>query len=90
MLDLLNTMSLGTADGMNSLITTAKSILTWLQRFGIVSCAIGYCVGGYYFIWGGEKGRHQAKVWLIGATVGLVIVMGALGLATGVDNQVKF
>lgn len=75
---------------MESLIATGLSILEWAQRLGIISAAIAICVGGYYLIWGGDRGRSKAIGWLIGAVVGLVIVGGAYTLAQGIDTNIKF
>lgn len=77
-------------DGMEGLISTGQSILEWAQRLGIISAAIAFCIGGYYLIFGGDRGRGKATGWFIGGAVGLVIVMGAYGLAQGIDNNIKF
>lgn len=78
------------ADGMDGLITTGEAILKWMQRLGLIGAAISFCIGGYFLMFGGQQGRHKASTWFIGGAVGLVVVMGAYGLATGIDNNVKF
>lgn len=75
---------------MEGLISTGQSILEWAQRLGMISAAIAYCIGAYYLIWGGDRGRGKSVGWFIGGTVGLVIVMGALGIAQSVDSNIKF
>ncbi|MEK4306892.1 MULTISPECIES: hypothetical protein [Oceanobacillus] len=75
---------------MESLIETGKDILEWAQRLGLISAAIAFCIGGYFLIWGGDRGRGRSVGWFIGAAVGLVIVMGAYGLAEGIDSNIKF
>lgn len=77
-------------DGMQNLIDTGEDILKWLQRGGIVGAAIAFCIGGYFLIFGGDRGRGRAVGWFIGAAVGLVVVMGALALAKGVDQNIRF
>ncbi|MDC2867339.1 hypothetical protein [Bacillus sp. BP-3] len=86
----LNQLILGAGDGMGSLVNTGESVLTWAQRLGIISAAIAFCIGGYYLIWGGERGRHKSIGWFIGSALGLIIVMGAKGLAEGVNSNIKF
>lgn len=75
---------------MEGLISTGQAILEWAQRLGMISAAIAFCIGGYYLIWGGDRGRGKSIGWFIGAAVGLVIVMGALGIAQSVDSNIKF
>lgn len=78
------------ADGMGGLIKTGESILEWAQRLGLIGAAIAFCIGGYYLMFGGDRGRGRSIGWFIGGAVGLVVVMGAYGLATGIDNNIKF
>lgn len=75
---------------MEGLISTGQAILEWAQRLGLISAAIAFCIGGYYLIWGGDRGRGKSIGWFIGAAVGLVIVMGAYGIATSIDSNIKF
>lgn len=75
---------------MEGLISTGQAILEWAQRLGMISAAIAFCIGGYYLIWGGDRGRGKSIGWFIGAAVGLVIVMGAYGIAQSVDSNIKF
>lgn len=92
MLDLLSSMPLvlGAADGMNGLIETGTSILKWAQRLGLIGAALAFCIGGYFLMLGGDRGRGRSVGWFIGGAVGLVIVMGAYGLASGIDSNIKF
>lgn len=89
-MDLLNFALGAGVDGMTSLITSATSILKWAQRLGLIGAALSFCVGGYYLMWGGQSGRQHAKGWFIGGAVGLVVVMGAYGLASGLNNNINF
>ncbi|MCZ2260783.1 hypothetical protein [Sporosarcina sp. G11-34] len=75
---------------MEGLISTGQSVLEWAQQLGLISAAIAFCIGGYYLIWGGDRGRGKSIGWFIGAAVGLVIVMGAYGIAQGIDGNIKF
>ncbi len=75
---------------MEGLISTGQAILEWAQRLGLISAAIAFCIGGYYLIWGGDRGRGKSIGWFIGGAVGLVIVMGAYGIATSVDTNIRF
>lgn len=75
---------------MEGLISTGQAILEWAQRLGMISAAIAFCIGGYYLIWGGDRGRGRSIGWFIGGAVGLVIVMGAYGIAESVDSNIKF
>ncbi|MCM3186812.1 hypothetical protein ABEY50_27560 [Priestia megaterium] len=99
MLDLLNSvdvtqltshLTLGAADGMNSLIESGKSIIKWAQRGAIVATALAFIVGGYFLILGGDKGRHKCIAWFVGGSLGLIVVMGAYALADGVNSNVRF
>lgn len=75
---------------MDGLIDTGQSILEWAQTLGLIAAAIAFCIGGYFLILGGDRGRSKAVGWFIGGAVGLVIVMGAYGLAEGIDSNIKF
>lgn len=83
-------MYLYASDGMTGLVQTGEAILRWAQRLGLIGAAIAFCVGGYYLMFGGDRGRGRSVGWFIGGAVGLVVVMGAYGLATGIDNNIKF
>lgn len=75
---------------MEGLIATGQAILEWAQQLGLLSAAIAFCIGGYYLIWGGDRGRGKSVGWFIGGAVGLVIVMGAYGIAQSIDSNIKF
>jgi len=75
---------------MEGLISTGTAILEWAQRLGLISAAIAFCIGGYYLIWGGDRGRGKSIGWFIGSAVGLIIVMGAYGIAQSIDTNIKF
>jgi hypothetical protein len=78
------------ADGMTNLISTGEAILLWAQRLGLIGAALAFCVGGYYLMFGGDRGRGKSVGWFLGGAVGLIVVMGAYGIATGIDNNITF
>lgn len=75
---------------MEGLIATGQAILTAMQALGLITAAISIGIGAYYLIVGGEQGRRKAVQWFIGAAVGLVILMGASAIASGIDQNIKF
>jgi hypothetical protein len=75
---------------MESLIATAQAILEWLQMPAIIGAAIGFCIGGYYLMFGGDQGRQKAIKWFVGASVGLVIILGSFTLANSVSTNISF
>ncbi|MYL22065.1 hypothetical protein GLW04_19505 [Halobacillus litoralis] len=87
---MFNNFMLMAADGMNGLISTGESILGWAQRLGLIGAAIAFCIGGYFLMFGGDRGRGRSVGWFLGGAVGLIVVMGAYGIATGIDSNIKF
>lgn len=75
---------------MDGLIETGQQILEWAQRLGLIGAAIAFCIGGYFLMFGGDRGRSRSIGWFIGGAVGLIIVMGAYGLAEGVNDNISF
>ena len=75
---------------MDGLIETALATLEWAQRFGLIAAAAAFTVGGYFLMVGGDRGRPKAIGFFVGGAVGLVIVMGAYGLAEGINSNIKF
>ena len=75
---------------MDGLIDTGLPILEWAQRLGLIAAAIAFCAGGYFLMLGGDRGRPKAIGFFIGAAVGLVVVMGAYGIAESIDSNIKF
>ncbi|WP_242230099.1 hypothetical protein [Bacillus cereus group sp. BfR-BA-01329] len=88
MLELLSNLMIG--DAMDGLVKTGNSIIQWAQRGAMVGAAIAFCIGGYFLIFGGDRGRSKCIGWFIGGAVGLVIVMGCSVLAESVNSNVKF
>lgn len=78
------------AAGIDGLVSTGEQILSMAQTMGLIAAAIALCVGGYYLILGGDRGRTKSVGWFIGAAAGLVIVMGAYGLAQAIDSNISF
>ncbi|TCI75691.1 hypothetical protein EVJ20_13465 [Exiguobacterium sp. SH0S1] len=62
---------------------TGLSLLQFFQGLAVIAAAIAFAIGGFYFIFGGDRGRSKA-------VVGLIIVMGAFTLAEMVDQNIKF
>ncbi|WEA41772.1 hypothetical protein [Lysinibacillus fusiformis] len=75
---------------MENFIATMTNLLTWLQMPSLILAAIAICVAGYFWKLGGQDGRRIAKTILIGAGVGLLLVNGALALATSVNTNITF
>lgn len=75
---------------MDGLIETGQQILEWAQRLGLIGAAIAFCIGGYFLMFGGDRGRSRSIGWFIGGAVGLIIVMGAYGLAESVNDNISF
>lgn len=75
---------------MDGIMETGLAILEWGQKFGLVAAAIAFLTGGYFLILGGDRGRPKAIGFFIGAAVGLVVVMGAYGIAESIDSNIKF
>ncbi|KSU47677.1 hypothetical protein AS033_15600 [Exiguobacterium indicum] len=69
---------------------TGLSLLNFFQGLAVISAAISFVVAGYYFIFGGDRGRSKAVGWLIGGAVGLIIITGAVTLAEMVNDNIKF
>jgi hypothetical protein len=85
------TQSLAIASvGTNGLVSTGQRILTMGQTLGLICAAIGLCVGGFYLMLGGDGGRRKSVGWFIGAGVGLVVVMGAYGIAQSINSNISF
>ncbi|WP_298788581.1 hypothetical protein [uncultured Marinococcus sp.] len=76
--------------GVNDLVSTGERIISTAQTLGLISAAIALCVGGYYLMLGGDNGRRKSVGWFIGALAGLVVVMGAYGIAQAIDSNISF
>lgn len=75
---------------MDGLISTGQELLEWAQRLGMIGAAIAFCIGGYYLMFGGDRGRGRSIGWFIGGAVGLVVVMGAYSIAQSIDGNIQF
>ena len=75
---------------MDGLTGTGLAILEWAQTLGIIAAALAFCVGGYFLILGGDRGRPKAIGFFVGAAVGLIIVMGAHNIAESINDNIKF
>lgn len=75
---------------MEQFIANATSFLAWIQMPSLICAAIAIAIAGYFWLAGGQDGRRMAKGFLIGAVVGLVLINGALALATSVNTNLTF
>jgi len=69
---------------------TGLSLIQFFQGLAVISAAIAFAIAGFYFIFGGDRGRSKAVSWLVGGAVGLIIIMGAVALAEIVNEKIKF
>lgn len=75
---------------MEGLQATGMSLIEWAQILGPLAAAVAIIIGGFYLIVGGDRGRPKAIGWFIGAALGLIIVMGAIGIAESINDNIKF
>ncbi|GED65576.1 hypothetical protein [Lysinibacillus fusiformis] len=75
---------------MEQFIANATAFLEWAQKPSLICAAIASLIAGYFLMAGGQDGRRTAKNILIGAGVGLLLVNGALALATSVNTNFTF
>ena len=75
---------------MEGLTSTALALLEWAQDLGLIAAAIAFLTGGYFLMLGGDRGRPKAIGFFIGAAAGLIVVMGAYGIAESINNNIKF
>jgi hypothetical protein len=71
-------------------ISSMTSFLAWLQMPSLILAALAICVAGYMWKLGGQEGRRMAKMILVGVIGGLVLVNGALAIATSVNTNIQF
>lgn len=75
---------------MNTLIANLTGFLEWAQKPSLIVGAIMVLIAGYFWLTGGQDGRRIAKGLLIGVAVGLILINGALGLATEFNSNITF
>ncbi|MBS6502194.1 MAG: hypothetical protein KH415_11290 [Clostridium sp.] len=68
-------------DVIQRIATMGGDIVGWMQLLSVVAAAIAFGIGGFIQIFGGAEGLRKAKPWYIGATVGLVFILGATAIA---------
>lgn len=68
---------------LNNLISEGKTLLPVLAIAAVL-------VGAYFHTTGGREGLDKAKKWYIGATVGLVIGLGANALVDLIRTNLTF
>lgn len=67
-----------------------RRILRGLKTIAVPGGFIGVAIGGLYYIFGGEQGKHTAKVWWLSTLIGVAIVMGADAIVNWVSHNAKF
>lgn len=67
-----------------------KRVLRGLKKVAVPGGFIGVAIGGYYYIFGGEQGKHKAKGWWLSTLIGVAIVMGADAIVNWVSHNAKF
>ena len=68
-------------DVIQRIATMGGDLVGWMQLLSVVAAAIAFGIGGFIQIFGGAEGLRKAKPWYIGATVGLVFILGATAIA---------
>ena len=69
-------------DVIEQIVSLINDGVGWGQAIAVAGCAGAYAVGGIIHIFGGPEGGRKAKGWYIGATLGLIVVLGASSLAS--------
>lgn len=67
-----------------------NEFVTWMQILAIPGAAIAFGIGGFQQMFGGAEGMRKAKPWYIGASVGLVFVIGASAIASFLKMKITF
>ncbi|MEB7800344.1 hypothetical protein NGC89_02540 [Staphylococcus xylosus] len=66
------------------------NLLGGLRKVAPMSGAFCYAVGAYFWKFGGDNGKRNAKSWWIGTTVALIIIFGANSLVNWVQTNGRF
>jgi len=69
---------------------SGMSLIRFIQGFGLLFAIAGFCVGAYFLMVGGARGRMMCIGWFIGADAGLMILMGAHDIAGAIEGQSQF
>lgn len=77
-------------DVVQQLANMGNDFVGWMQILGVVAAAIAYGIGGFIQIFGGAEGLRKAKPWYIGASVGLIFIIGASAIASFLESKITF
>ena len=77
-------------DVVSNISNLMYEVVKWLQILAVPAAAIAFCAGGVIQIMGGAEGARKARPWYIGATIGLVVVLGATALASFLKQNIGF
>ena len=77
-------------DVINQIANFGDEIVKWIQILGVPSAAIAFGIGGFNHVFGGPEGTRKAKPWYVGATIGLLIILGASAIATFLKGKIHF
>lgn len=77
-------------DVINQIVELGNEVVKWIQLLGIPAAAIAFGIGGMQHIFGGAEGVRKAKPWYVGASVGLIFILGAAAIATFLKSKINF
>lgn len=77
-------------DVIQQLASMGDEFITWMQILGVPAAGIAFGIGGFVQIFGGAEGLRKAKPWYIGASVGLIFIIGASTIASFLDSKITF
>lgn len=77
-------------DVIQQLVNMGNEVVSWMQLLGLPAAAIAFGVGGFQQIFGGAEGLRKAKPWYIGASIGLIFILGASALAAFLKMKITF
>lgn len=77
-------------DVIKQLANIGNEFIGWMQVLGVVGAGIAYGVGGFQQMFGGAEGLRKAKPWYVGASIGLIFILGASAIATFLKTKITF
>lgn len=77
-------------DVIGQLQSMANEFISWMQILGVPSAGIAYTIGGLIQVFGGAEGLRKAKPWYIGASVGLIVIIGSSAIASFLESKITF
>lgn len=76
-------------DFWDSLVSTGTDVLEKMQYVAPIGAAIALAGCGFMFIMG-KRGAEAAKPWMMNVLIGLVVIFGALSIATWASSTTQF